>query len=195
MADDRACHGDSVLAGYASMATHSRRIWGIEVRHGMDAITTFFNQQERREHTDTMVTVTIQGEDWDEVQANAAEMFGTTYVQAPKTGRPGRQPKKGVPPPATDTFQAADTASAGTPVQQEPGPGTGEAPVSAAPVAPAAPDVVSIDTVKDVVKKYMAKHGLAKAAAIVQKITGKEKLAEAPESTYAALIAACNQEL
>mgnify|MGYP001432550391 CR=1 FL=1 len=35
----------------------------------------------------------------------------------------------------------------------------------------------------------------AKAAAIVQKITGKEKLAEAPESTYAALIAACNQEL
>lgn len=142
-----------------------------------------------------MVTVTIQGEDWDEVQANAAEMFGTTYVQAPKTGRPGRQPKKGVPPPATETFQAADATSPGAPVQQEPGPGTGEAPVSAAPVAPATPDVVSIDTVKDVVKKYMAKHGLAKAAAIVQKITGKEKLAEAPESTYAALIAACNQEL
>ena len=141
-----------------------------------------------------MVTVTIQGDDWDEVQANAAEMFGTTYVQAPKTSRQGRQPKKGVPPPA-DTFQGADTASPGTPIQQEPGPGTGEAPVSAAPVAPATPDVVSIDTVKDVVKKYMAKHGLAKAAAIVQKITGKEKLAEAPESTYAALIAACNQEL
>lgn len=142
-----------------------------------------------------MITVTIQGEDWDDVQANAAEMFGTTYVQAPKTGRKGRQPTKGVPPPATDTFQGADASIAGAPVQQESGPGTGETPIPAAPVAPAAPDVVSIDTVKDVVKKYMAKHGLAKAAAIVQKTTGKEKLAEAPESTYAALIAACNQEL
>lgn len=141
-----------------------------------------------------MITVTIQGDDWDDVQANAAEMFGTTYVQAPKTGRQGRQPKKGVPPPA-ETFQAPDAAIAGTPVQQEPSPGTGETPVSSAPVAPAAPAVVSIDTVKDTVKKYMAKHGLAKAAAIVQKTTGKEKLAEAPESTYAALIAACNQEL
>lgn len=142
-----------------------------------------------------MITVTIQGEDWDDVQANAAEMFGTTYVQAPKTSRQGRQPKKGVPPPATDTFQGADVASAGASVQQVPGPGIGEAPVSAASVAPAAPDVVPIDSVKDVVKKYMAKHGLAKAAAIVQKITGKEKLAEAPEDTYAALIAACNKEL
>ena len=142
-----------------------------------------------------MITVTIQGDDWDDVQANAAEMFGTTYVQAPKTGRKGRQPTKGVPPPATDTFQGADASIAGAPVQQESGPGTGETPIPAAPVAPAAPAVVSIDTVKDVVKKYMAKHGLAKAAAIVQKTTGKEKLAEAPESTYAALIAACNQEL
>ncbi len=141
-----------------------------------------------------MVTVTIQGDDWDDVQANAAEMFGTTYVQAPKTGRQGRQPKKGVPPPA-ETFQTSDATSPGASVQQESGSGTGEAPVSAAPVAPAAPDVVSIDAVKDVVKKYMAKHGLAKAAAIVQKITGKEKLAEAPEDTYAALIAACNKEL
>ena len=144
-----------------------------------------------------MVTVTIQGKDWEDVQANAAEMFGTTYVAMPKKiGRPRKN--GGLPegvPFSGDESAAPNVAESGASVSSDAAGGEGSTTVSAPETAAPTPVVVSLDQVKEVVKKYMAKHGLPATAALVQKVTGKEKLTDAPEDTYAALIAACNQEL
>jgi len=143
-----------------------------------------------------MVTVTIQGKDWEDVQANAAEMFGTTYVKMPtKVGRPRKN--GGLPEGVTFSGDEnpANVAESGASVQRDVSREEGQTTVSTPETAQAAPVVVSLDQVKEVVKKYMAKHGLPATAAVVQKVTGKEKLTDAPEDTYAPLVAACKQGL
>lgn len=143
-----------------------------------------------------MVTVTIQGKDWEEVQANAAEMFGTTYVAMPKKiGRPRKNGGLPEAPGFSGDENAANIAESGASVQRDVSREEGPATVPTSETAQTAPVVVSLDQVKEVVKKYMGKHGLPKTAALVQKVTGKEKLVDAPAETYGALVAACQAEL
>lgn len=165
---------------------------------GLDTLGAFSLKHKGDHHI--MISVTLQGANWDEIlQAAEAMCAGGEDVvsegaTAPAKGKRGRKKTievQGVgevvttfPPAEVRAPEKSDLtqAAAGAAISQV-----------APPTAAAAP--LALGEVKKKLQGYLTKFGLPKAAALVQAKTGVPKLVDAPESTWPALVAAIDAEM
>ena len=147
-----------------------------------------------------MISVTLQGANWDEILQAAEAMCaggedaapeGTTSPAKGKRGRKKTIEVQGVGEVVT-TFPATEVRA---PEKSDPTQAAAGAAISqvAPPTAAAAP--LALGEVKKKLQSYLTKFGLPKAAALVQAKTGVPKLVDAPESTWPVLVAAIDAEM
>ena len=147
-----------------------------------------------------MISVTLQGANWDEIlQAAEAMCAGgdkpvTDGANAPAKGKRGRKKTievQGVGEVVT-TFPATEVRA---PEKSDPTQAAADAAISQVAPSTAAAAPLALGEVKKKLQGYLTKFGLPKAAALVQAKTGVPKLVDAPESTWPALVAAIDAEM